>query len=152
MKGINKFLEKIGRSVGGVVGVLYQAGRESVEQTMTNIIPFMAFISMVIGVILYTGIGDLIANYLSPLAGSVGGLIVMSLIVGLPVLSPLLGPGAVMAQIIGSDHRHLAGSRDWPRQHSPPILPASSLCHQPPGGLRLHSGRSFLGRGQTGDR
>ena len=122
MKGINKFLEKMGRSVGGVVGVLYQAGRESVEQTMTNIIPFMAFISMVIGVILYTGIGDLIANFLSPLAGSVGGLVVMSLIVGLPVLSPLLGPGAVMAQVIGTLLGVEIGRGNIPPQFSLPAL------------------------------
>ena len=68
MKAISKFLEKIGRSVGKVVGFLYQAGRESVEQVMVNVIPFMAFISLVIGIIVATGIGDLIAKWLSPLA------------------------------------------------------------------------------------
>ncbi len=62
----------------------------------------MAFISLVIGIILKTGIGDLLANALKPLAGNPVGLIIMSLIIGLPVLSPLLGPGAVIAQIIGT--------------------------------------------------
>ena len=55
-----------------------------------------------IGIILKTGIGDLLANALKPLAGNPVGLIIMSLIIGLPVLSPLLGPGAVIAQIIGT--------------------------------------------------
>ena len=58
MSGIAKFLEKIGRSVGGVVGALFAAGRESIDQVITNVLPFMAFISMVIGIILATGIGD----------------------------------------------------------------------------------------------
>ncbi|NPV87752.1 MAG: PTS glucitol/sorbitol transporter subunit IIB [Anaerolineae bacterium] len=102
MKGITKFLEKIGRGVGKVVGALYQAGRDSIDQVIKNILPFMAFISFVIGLILVTGVGDLLAKALQPLANNPIGLVIMSLIIGLPVLSPLLGPGAVIAQIIGT--------------------------------------------------
>ncbi len=99
---MNKFLVKIGRGVGGVVGALYQAGRESIDQVVVNILPFMAFIALMIGIILKTGIGDWIANLLAPLAGSLVGLLILSAIIALPVLSPLLGPGAVIAQIIGT--------------------------------------------------
>ncbi|MCK5318123.1 MAG: PTS glucitol/sorbitol transporter subunit IIB, partial [Anaerolineales bacterium] len=99
---MSKFLERIGRSVGKVVGALYQAGRDSVDQVLKNILPFMAFIAMIIGVIVATGVGDLIANWLSPLASNLFGLVILSLIVGFPILSPLLGPGAVIAQIIGT--------------------------------------------------
>lgn len=102
MGGITKFLERIGRGAGRVVGTLYQAGRESIDQVVKNILPFMAFISFVIGVILKTGVGDWLARALQPLASSPIGLVVMSLIIGMPVLSPLLGPGAVVAQIIGT--------------------------------------------------
>lgn len=102
MEGITKLLENIGRGAGKVVGILYQAGRDAVDQVITNILPFMAFIAMIIGIILKTGIGTVIAKTLSPLASSLPGLILMSLIVGFPVLSPLLGPGAVIAQIIGT--------------------------------------------------
>ena len=65
MKGINKVLVSIGRGVGKVVGAMYQAGRDTIEQIMTNVLPFMAFISLIIGIILATGIGDWIANNLS---------------------------------------------------------------------------------------
>ena len=99
---MNSFLVSIGRSVGGVVGALYQAGREAIDQVLKNIIPFMAFIALVIGIILETGIGDLIARGLAPLAGSLVGLLIISVVCAIPILSPLLGPGAVIAQVIGT--------------------------------------------------
>ena len=97
-----KVLEKIGRSVGVIVAALYQAGRDTVDQVIKNILPFMAFISLIIGIVLATSVGDLIANGLTTLANSIVGLLVLSLIVAFPILSPLLGPGAVIAQIIGT--------------------------------------------------
>ncbi|MDW8403487.1 MAG: PTS sorbitol transporter subunit IIB [Chloroflexus sp.] len=102
MGSITGVLSNIGRGVGGVVGKLYQAGREAVDQVVANILPFMAFISLLIGIILYSGIGNWLANVLSPLASNVVGLIILSLICAIPVLSPLLGPGAVIAQVIGT--------------------------------------------------
>lgn len=120
---MNKFLVKIGRGVGGVVGALYQAGREAIDQVIVNILPFMAFIALIIGIILKTGVGDWLANLLAPLAGSLLGLLVLSVIIALPVLSPLLGPGAVIAQIIGT----LLGSTliangDIPARYALPAL------------------------------
>lgn len=92
----------VGKSVGNVVGVLYQAGRDAVEQVIRNILPFMAFIAFLIGLILETGVGEWIADGLSGLASGVLGLLILSIIIALPILSPLLGPGAVIAQIIGT--------------------------------------------------
>src|SRR5215204_1139905 len=97
MDTINALLNRIGRSVGGVVGALYQSGREAIDMVIRNVLPFMAFISLIIGVILATGIGTWIADHLTPLASSLAGLLLMSIICSLPVLSPLLGPAAVIA-------------------------------------------------------
>jgi len=95
------FLLKFSKGIGNVTGTFYQAGRDTVEMLLKNIIPFMAFVSMLMGIINYTGIGDVIANSLSPLAGSLWGLIVIVIVCTLPFLSPVLGPGAVIAQVIG---------------------------------------------------
>jgi len=119
---MTKFLEKIGRAVGKVVGMLYQAGRESIDQVIKNVLPFMAFISMIIGIILKSGVGNFLANTLAPLASNPIGLVVMSLIVGFPVLSPLLGPGAVIAQIIGTLLGTLIGQGSIPPQMALPAL------------------------------
>jgi sorbitol-specific phosphotransferase system component IIBC len=113
----------MGRSVGGVVGKLYQAGREAIDQVVANILPYMAFISLLIGIILYTGIGSLIANLLAPLASNVVGLVILSLICAIPVLSPLLGPGAVIAQVIGT----LVGATLITNHTMPPALALPAL-------------------------
>ena len=50
MNKINKLLENIGRGVGRVVGAMYQAGRDSIDQVIKNVLPFMAFISLIVGI------------------------------------------------------------------------------------------------------
>jgi PTS system glucitol/sorbitol-specific IIB component len=95
------FLTRLGKATGGVIAIFYQSGREVIETVIKNILPFMAFTSMLIGIILGTGIGDFIANKLAPLAGNMVGLLIISVICAIPVFSPLLGPGAVIAQVVG---------------------------------------------------
>ena len=100
--GLIGFITSIGKVMGGVVGVLFNSGRKAIDQVIRNVLPFMAFVTMLIGIISSTGIGTWLAHILSPLAGNVIGLLVLSAISGLPFLSPILGPGAVIAQVIGA--------------------------------------------------
>ena len=122
MDGLTALVVKIGRAVGGVVGTLYQAGRDSVDTVIRNVIPFMAFISFIIGFILTTGIGDVIARALKGSASSLPGLLLISIVCAIPILSPLLGPGAVIAQIVGTLIGVEIGKGNIPAQYALPAL------------------------------
>lgn len=95
-------LEKIGLGAGRVVSIFFQAGRDGVQTMLNTVIPFMAFVAMLIGIINASGFGKWFSQILSPLAGNGWGLMGLGLICSLPFLSPLLGPGAVIGQIIGT--------------------------------------------------
>lgn len=99
--GLVGLISSVGRVMGNVVGVFFNAGRRTIDQVVRNVLPFMAFVTMLIGLILYTGIGDILAEPMGPLANNIVGLLIISAICGLPFLSPILGPGAVIAQVIG---------------------------------------------------
>lgn len=95
------FIVRIGKAVGNVINIFFQAGRDTIDMVIRNILPFMAFVSVIIGIINGLGLGDLIANTIAPLANNIIGLVVIAFICGIPVLSPVLGPGAVVAQVVG---------------------------------------------------
>ncbi|WP_181703927.1 PTS glucitol/sorbitol transporter subunit IIB [Chthonobacter albigriseus] len=99
--GLVGIITSVGRVMGRAVGIFFNAGRRTIDQVVRNVLPFMAFVTMLIGLILYTGIGDALAAPMGPLANNIIGLLIISAICGLPFLSPILGPGAVIAQVIG---------------------------------------------------
>lgn len=99
--GFINLIATIGRVMGKGVGIFFGAGRRTIDMVIRNVLPFMAFVTMLIGVILYTGIGDLLAKPMGPMANNIVGLVIIAAICSLPFLSPVLGPGAVIAQVIG---------------------------------------------------
>ena len=120
--GFSRLVTAIGKAVGGVVASLYQAGRETIDMVIKNILPVMAFVSFLIGLITSTGVGDWIGNGLTALTGSIVGLLVLSFVCAIPILSPLLGPGAVIAQIVGVLIGTQIGAGNVPPQYALPAL------------------------------
>ncbi|MGN1015103.1 MAG: PTS glucitol/sorbitol transporter subunit IIB [Butyricicoccus sp.] len=96
------WITKVGLGVGKIVNTFYQAARDAIQTCITTLLPFMAFVSMLIGVINGSGFGDAFAKILTPLAGNIVGLLILGIICSIPGLSALLGPGAVIAQIVGT--------------------------------------------------
>lgn len=92
---------KIGQAVGGAVNKIFAAAKDSVNTVMSTVLPFMVFISLIVGLINYTGIGTWIATTISPAISSLPGMLLICIICALPIVSPLIGPGAVIAQIVG---------------------------------------------------
>ena len=80
MKKKESIIVRLGKGVGGVVGKFFQAGRDTIDMVIRNILPFMAFVAMLIGIIQGTGLGDWIANTISPLANTLPGLLVICII------------------------------------------------------------------------
>jgi glucitol/sorbitol PTS system EIIB component len=92
---------RFGAVIGNIINTLLSSGRQAIQLTLQTILPFMAYVSLLIGFVTYTGISDFLASAVTPLASSPIGLILLGVITGLPFLSPILGPGAAIAQVVG---------------------------------------------------
>lgn len=98
---IFNMMSALGEKVGSVISMFFESGKKTINLLINTIIPFMAFVSILVALVQYTGIGEGIANILTPLGSSLWGLLLISIICSFPFLSPLLGPGAAVAQVVG---------------------------------------------------
>lgn len=133
-------LTKIGIGAGRVVSTFNQAAKDAVQTVINTIIPFMAFVALLVGIINGSGIGKVFAKVMEPLAGNVWGLMILGLICSLPFLSPLLGPGGVIGQVVGTLIGVEIGKGNIPPQYALPALFAINTqngCDFIPVGLGL---------------
>ncbi|WP_040407404.1 PTS glucitol/sorbitol transporter subunit IIB [Amycolatopsis nigrescens] len=93
---------RFGTGVGSIVNTMLASGRQTIELTLNTILPFMAYVSLLLGIVTYTGVARWMGEFLSPIASNPVGLVVIALVAALPFLSPILGPGAAIAQVIGT--------------------------------------------------
>lgn len=130
MKTVEKVILSVASFIGSAVMKIVQSAKNAFKIVLETIIPFIIFVTIMYTLITRTGLGGWIANGLVSLGTSSIGLLVMGLIITFPLISPLIGPGAVIPQTIGVLIGGLIASGDIPLYMA---LPALFTIHQPCG-------------------
>mgnify|MGYP000864759728 FL=1 len=142
--GFMSVIVRFGNAVGYIINTLLSSGRQALDIILKTVLPFMAYVGLLMGIVNYTGISKLIAHAVTPLAGNPLGLVLLGIIVALPFLSPVLGPGAAIAQVIGVLMGQQIGAGALPVQYALPTLFAIDGqvgCDFVPVGLSLGEAR-----------
>lgn len=120
--GFMGLVVKFGNFIGYVINTLLSSGRQALQIILQTVLPFMAYVALLIGIVTYTGISNLLAEWVTPLASNPFGLLLLGFIVAIPVLSPILGPGAAIAQVVGVLMGTQIGAGALPVQYALPTL------------------------------
>jgi len=99
MSKVLDFIAGIGQVVSNIVDHIFESAKEAVKTVLETVIPFMVFISLIVGVVNYTGIGDIIAGLIAPVMSNIPSMVILSFVCVLPFLAPILAPGAAIGQV-----------------------------------------------------
>ncbi|WKY48268.1 PTS sorbitol transporter subunit IIB [Eubacteriaceae bacterium ES3] len=80
--------------------IVIDAGKDAVDSAIRDIIPFMLFFALIAGAVMYTGLGDLMKEYLFPYLASVPGLLILAFICSIPLISAKIGSNALVGQLL----------------------------------------------------
>jgi PTS system glucitol/sorbitol-specific IIB component len=97
--GVLKPILGIARGIGTVVELLIYGAGQALKLILESVVPCFLFISLIVGIVLFTGVGDLLSNILAPYMGNLLGLLVVTTIVAIPFFSPILASGAAFAAV-----------------------------------------------------
>lgn len=127
MEKVLDIISVIGAAVAQFVSVIIEAARRSLDMILSKILLFLAFVALLSGFINYTGLGKLLGNLLVPLASSLWGLLLIGFILSIPVISPIAGPGAAVAQILSVLVGTEIGAGNIPPSYALPALYAINV-------------------------
>jgi PTS system glucitol/sorbitol-specific IIC component len=116
------FFVRFGTGIGYIINTFLSAGRQSIQLVLNTVLPFMAYVSLLLGFVTYTGVAEQLGEWLRPLSSNPLGLVAIGVVVALPFLSPILGPGAAVAQIVGVLMGTQIGNGTLPVQYALPTL------------------------------
>lgn len=127
---LEKSMISLSSVIGKIVLVIFASARKSFKTVLETIIPFLIFVTTMFTLITGTGVGMVIAEALTGLASSPIGLIALAMVITFPLISPVVGPGAVIQQTIGTLIGGLIAQGSVPLSMA---LPAVFAVHQPSG-------------------
>ena len=82
--------------------LLYKASQDSLHTVLHTLLPLMGFVSLLTAAVECSGLNAWIADRLACLSPSILGLLFLGVIISFPLLSPVLAPGAIIAQVTGT--------------------------------------------------
>ena len=132
----NHFLPGVGKGCH----LFYKASQDSVRTILYTLLPLMGFVSLFTAAVECSGLNLWIAEKLTFLSSNILGLFLLGGIISFPLLSPVLAPGAIIAQITGTIIGTQIGSGILPVSLALPALFAvntQAACDFIPVGLGL---------------